>query len=70
MLPFLHYCKQKTKSILLKITGTNYVLGHKLWAKDFPKPTEEIKIKFLIVGGGISGLSACRYLKKNNESLT
>ncbi len=68
MLPFLQYCKQKTKFILLKITGTNYVLGHKLWAKNFPKPTEEIRTKFLIVGGGISGLSACRYLKKNNET--
>lgn len=68
MLPFLQYCKQKTKSILLKITGTNYVLGHQLWAKDFPKPTEEIRTKFLIVGGGISGLSACRYLKKNNKN--
>nr|WP_262908177.1 NAD(P)/FAD-dependent oxidoreductase [Epilithonimonas sp. JDS] len=68
MLPFLQYCKQKTKSILLKITGTNYVLGHQLWAKDFPKPSEEIKTKFLIVGSGISGLSACRHLKKNNES--
>ena len=67
MLPFLNYCKQKSKSYLLKITGTNYVLGHKLWAKDFPKPTEEIRIKYLIVGSGISGLSACRYLNKHNE---
>ena len=68
MLPFLQYCKQKSKSILLKITGTNHVLGHRLWAKDFPKPSEKIKTKFLIVGSGISGLSACRYLNKNNES--
>lgn len=68
MLPFLQYCKQKSKSFLLKITGTNYVLGHKLWAKDFPKPVEEIRTKFLIVGSGISGLSACRYLKNNNEN--
>lgn len=67
MLPFLQYCKQKSKTFLLKISGTNYVLGHQLWAKDFPKPTEEIKTKFLIVGSGISGLSACRYLKNNNE---
>ncbi len=68
MLPFLQYCKQKTKTILLKITGTNDVLGHQLWAKDFPKPSDEIKTKFLIVGSGISGLSACRYFKKNNEN--
>ena len=65
-LPFLHYCKSETKSLLLKITGTNHVLGHKLWAKNFPQPTEEIKTKYLVVGAGISGLSAVRYLQQNN----
>lgn len=68
MLPFLQYCSKKGKSLLLKITGTDYVLGHKLWAKDFPKPTEEIHTKYLIVGGGISGLSACRFFSQNNEN--
>lgn len=67
-LSFLQYCEKKTKSFLLKITGTNSVLGHRLWAKDFPKASEEIKTKFLIVGGGISGLSACRFFSKNNEN--
>lgn len=67
MLPFLQYCSKKGKSLLLKITGTNHILGHKLWAKDFPKPTEEIHTKYLIVGGGISGLSACRFFSENNE---
>ncbi|MFC3160502.1 NAD(P)-binding Rossmann-like domain-containing protein [Chryseobacterium arachidis] len=68
MLPFLQYCSKKAKSLLLKISGTNHVLGHKLWAKDFPKPTEEIHTKYLIVGGGISGLSACRFFSQNNEN--
>ncbi|GAA5093674.1 NAD(P)/FAD-dependent oxidoreductase [Chryseobacterium ginsengisoli] len=68
MLPFLQYCSKKGKSLLLKITGTNHILGHKLWAKDFPKPTEEIRTKYLIVGGGISGLSACRFFSQNNEN--
>jgi hypothetical protein len=68
MLPFLQYCEKKGKSLLLKITGTNHILGHKLWAKDFPEPTEEIHTKYLIVGGGISGLSACRFLSQNNEN--
>lgn len=67
MLPFLQYCSKKGKSLLLKITGTNHILGHKLWAKDFPKPTEAIHTKYLIVGGGISGLSACRFFSQNNE---
>ncbi|MCJ8152424.1 NAD(P)-binding protein [Chryseobacterium sp. SSA4.19] len=67
MIPFLQYCSKKGKSLLLKITGTHHVLGHRLWAKDFPEPAEEVHIKYLIVGGGISGLSACRYLHQNNE---
>ncbi|WP_312171112.1 NAD(P)-binding protein [Chryseobacterium sp.] len=67
IIPFLQYCSKKGKSLLLKITGTNHILGHKLWAKDFPKPTEEIHTKYLIVGGGISGLSACRFFSENNE---
>lgn len=68
MLPFLQYCEKKGKAWLLKITGTNHVLGHKLWAKDFPKFTEEIHTKYLVVGGGISGLSACRFFSQNNEN--
>lgn len=68
MLPFLQYCEKKGKSLLLKITGTSHVLGHRLWAKDFPVFSEEILVKYLIVGGGISGLSACRFLNQNNEN--
>ncbi|MEI3788168.1 MULTISPECIES: NAD(P)/FAD-dependent oxidoreductase [unclassified Chryseobacterium] len=68
MLPFLQYCRKKGRSLMLKITGTNHVLGHKLWAKDFPKFSEEIYTKYLIVGGGISGLSACRFLSQNNQN--
>lgn len=66
--PFLQYCEKKGKSLLLKITGTNHILGHQLWAKDFPDATEELQTKYLIVGGGISGLSACRFLSLNNQS--
>lgn len=64
-LPFLQYCSKVTKSFLIKITGTNHVLGHQLWAKNFPKPIETIKHQFIIVGAGITGLSAARILKKN-----
>lgn len=64
VLPFLQYCEKKGKSLLLKITGTNHVLGHQLWAKNFPEPIEEVHTKYLIVGAGISGLSACRFLNK------
>lgn len=67
MLPFLQYCGKKVKSLLLKITGTNHVLGHRLWAKDFPQFSEVIHTQYLIVGGGISGLSASRFLSLNNK---
>lgn len=67
-IPFMQYCGKKAKSFIVKITGTNHVLGHRLWTKDFPKPSEEIKTKFLIVGAGISGLSAARYFKQNGEN--
>jgi hypothetical protein len=57
-------CKDKLIEITLKLTGTNHILGHRLWLKNFPKPTKEIQIPYLIVGGGISGLSAARQFKK------
>lgn len=61
-------CQRSAKKILLKISGTKYTLGHRLWTKDFPKPIEEEYVKYVIVGGGISGLSAARYLSKNGVS--
>lgn len=66
-LPFLQYCERKGKSLLLKITGTNHVLGHQLWAKDFPAFSEVITTKYLIVGGGVTGLTAARYFAQNDE---
>lgn len=57
-------CKDKLIEIALKLTGTNHILGHRLWLKNFPKPTKEIQIPYLIVGGGISGLSAARQFKR------
>lgn len=68
MLPFFQYCGKKVKSLLLKITGTHHVLGHKLWAKDFPQFSEVIHTQYLVVGGGISGLSACRFFSQQNEN--
>ncbi|MFD2892469.1 FAD-dependent oxidoreductase [Flavobacterium chuncheonense] len=62
----LNSCRNKVLELGLKLTGTNHILGHRLWLKNFPKPTKEIKIPYLIIGAGISGLSAARQFKKSN----
>ncbi len=65
MLPLLQYCKNETLKLVLRISGTNHILGHRLWIKDFPKPIQKIEIPYLIIGGGITGLSAARQFRKN-----
>jgi hypothetical protein len=62
--PLLQSCKGKAVSLLIRMTGTNHILGHRLWAGNFPKPGRIIEISYLIVGGGITGLSAAREFKK------
>ncbi|TRW26393.1 twin-arginine translocation pathway signal protein [Flavobacterium zepuense] len=62
--PFLKACQQKAAALIVKLTGTNHVLGHRLWAKNFPKPSQNIQIPYLIIGGGVSGLSAARLFNK------
>ena len=62
--PFLQFCSDKIAVIMIRLSGTKHLLGHRLWIKDFPKPTKQIQISYLIVGGGISGLSAARQFQK------
>jgi hypothetical protein len=62
--PLLQSCKEKAVSLLIRMTGTNHILGHRLRAGNFPKPSRIIEIPYLIVGGGITGLSAAREFKK------
>ena len=50
------------------MSGTNHILGHKLRVKNFPKPSKQISIPYLIVGGGITGLTAARQLSKKGIS--
>jgi hypothetical protein len=67
--PFLSSCSRKS-SIKGKIIGGNSALGHRLRTMDFPMPTETLRKDVLVVGGGIAGLSAARYLKKQNIDFT
>lgn len=64
MIPFLQSCQEKVITLLIRLSGTNHILGHRLRVKNFPKPSSQIHIPYLIVGGGISGLSAARQFSK------
>jgi phytoene dehydrogenase-like protein len=47
-----------------ELLGMNHALGHRLRAGGFPAPSETRRVGILIVGGGISGLSAAWRLTK------
>lgn len=68
IVPFLQACKEKTITLFIRLSGTNHILGHRLRVKNFPKPTKQIHIPYLIVGGGITGLSAARAFVKKGIS--
>ncbi|WP_282787015.1 NAD(P)/FAD-dependent oxidoreductase [Flavobacterium croceum] len=68
IVPFLDACKEKVVTFLIRLSGTNHILGHKLRVKNFPKPSKQIQIPYLIVGGGITGLSAARQFVKKGIS--
>lgn len=70
---FLNCCYKKIKSngygIKGQLTGTDAKAGHVLRDRvKLPVPQQTRKVKTLIIGSGISGLSAGRWLKKNDET--
>jgi hypothetical protein len=62
LLPSIESCNPPT--LTGKIIGPNATLGHRLRTMDFPAPKETVHTQTLIIGGGVAGLSAARYLKK------
>lgn len=64
----LQACKQTAEKIIFRVTGTNHILGHRLRTMDFPEPSKKVNENIVIVGSGISGLSAARWLTLNNEN--
>jgi hypothetical protein len=67
-IPFFQFCKEEVIKIAIRLSGTDHILGHKLRLKNFPKPSLQIKVPYLIVGAGISGLSASRQFAKRGIS--
>ncbi len=70
---FLNGCIKKIKSKAYgfsgNLKGPNATAGHILRDKiTLPKPTKSRNVKVLIIGSGISGLSAARWLQRNGET--
>jgi protoporphyrinogen oxidase len=60
-LPFFSGCQdygKKRISFSGSILGPSYEVGHRLLEGNFPAPSREKKVPVVIIGGGISGLSA------------
>lgn len=60
-------CSQSSKApVKGSILGAASGLGHRLREMNFPDPVSTEQHDVVIVGGGIAGLTAARWLKKNN----
>lgn len=59
--------KNKKGAIKLFFSGANAKNGHLLRSYEFPNSSETLFIDTIIVGGGVAGLSAARWLHKNNK---
>ena len=60
---FLSSCDFYKKKTAIS-DANNAAIGHLLRTGKFPEPTDEVVIPALILGGGVSGLSAARHLLK------
>lgn len=62
---FISCADEKIKG---RIVGASAEIGHRLRNNQFPPVTERIHKKIIIIGGGISGLTAAWYLQKKGET--
>lgn len=61
---FWSACKHTARRWVARFSGAPATLGHRLWVKDFPAVSREERVRFLIIGGGISGLTTAMALDK------
>ncbi len=66
--PLAYSCKQQHKPIAGSIIGASSNIGHLIRNGKFDAPIVTAVVDVAIVGGGISGLSAARWLLKNGIS--
>lgn len=65
---YRHFLRPNKYAIKGSIVGANFKVGHLLRKGVSAKPSSTKKINTLIVGGGISGLSAAWWLKRNKHN--
>ncbi len=66
-IPLIKGCKTPEKNLLnaVRISGANFKRGHEYNKLRLPEPETTAHIPVLIVGGGVAGLSAARWLLKS-----
>jgi len=70
LLTSLNGCKPADAGYTGGLQGPNAKLGHMLRSMKFEPPRVTLKVPIVIVGGGASGLSAARYLRKFTSDFT